>query len=247
LILAATEMKRSVLDNVTGQLNALRQRVGTSDKARLDQHLTNIREIEQRLSSTIGGGVECTTPQNPGEVPDHPDGEPLVARMQAMSDLVALALACDVTRVFTFHFSGSAANPVFHQVDVFEGNHVLSHEGDAAQDEMVRSTIFTMEQFGVLLGALDAVSEGDRTLLQQSAILASSDTSDGALHSVNNYPLLVAGGGGGYFKAPGVHYASDRENTSKVLLSLVRSMNIDASEFGDGGGRVTESCTEIEA
>jgi hypothetical protein len=77
--------------------------------------------------------------------------------------------------------------------------------------------------------------------------LASSDTSDGALHSVNNYPLLVAGGGGGYFKTPGVHYASDRENTSKVLLALLRSMNIDASECGDGGGRVTESCTEIEA
>lgn len=247
LILAGTEMKRSVLDNVNGQLNALRQRVGTSDRARLDQHLTNIREIEQRLSSTIGAGAQCTTPANPGDVPAHPDGEPLVARMQTMSDLAALALACDITRVFTFHFSGSAANPVFHQVDVFEGNHVLSHEGDAAQDEIVRSTIFTMEQFGVLLGALDAVSEGDRTLLQQCAIMASSDTSDGALHSVNDYPLLVAGGGGEYFKTPGVHYASDRENTSKVLLSLVRSMNIDAREFGEGGGRVTESCTAIEA
>lgn len=247
LAAAAAAMKASVLDNVTSELSALHKKVGTRDRARLEQHLTNIREIEQRLSGTVGSTITCETPTNPGQVPDHPDGEPLVARMKAMSDLIALALACDVSRVFTVHFSGSAANPVFHEVDVFEGNHVLSHEGDAAQDEMVRSTIFAMEQFNVLVGALDSVSEGDHSLLHQSAVMASSDTSDGALHSVNDYPLLVAGAGGGFLKSPGVHYASDGENTSKVLLSLVRAMNIPATEFGGGGGYVTESCTAIEA
>lgn len=244
---AASAMKKSVLDNVTGELTALHQRIGTRDRARLDQHLSNIREIELRLGAALSGGAECMTPQNPGPVPEHPDGEPLVARMQAMSELIALALACDITRVFSVHFSGSAANPVFHQVDVSEGNHVLSHEGDAAQSEMIRSTIFTMEQLGVLLGALERVPEGDHTLLHQSAILASSDTSDGALHSVEDYPILVAGGGGGALKTPGVHYASNKENTSRVLLSLVRAMGIDASEFGDGGGYVTEGCSAIEA
>jgi hypothetical protein len=104
-----------------------------------------------------------------------------------------------------------------------------------------------MEQFARLLGALDGVVEGDTTLLGQTAILASSDTSDGLLHSVNDYPILIAGGGGGFLKNPGVHYASDRENTSTVLLTLVRSMGMAATEFGADDGRVTESCTAIEA
>ena len=84
-------------------------------------------------------------------------------------------------------------------------------------------------------------------MLGQTAILASSDTSDGLVHSVNDYPILIAGGAGGFLKNLGVHYASNRENTSKVLLTLVRAMGIDASEFGAAAGHVTESRTALEA
>ena len=67
-------------------------------------------------------------------------------------------------------------------------------------------------------------------------------------HSPNDFPILVAGGACGYLRTPGVHYrSSTRENTSKVLLSLLRAAGVDATEFGNGGGRVTESCTAIES
>ena len=247
VVQAVTAMKKSVLDSITQDLNALRLRVGTRDKTRLDQHLQNIRDIEKRLGGAVDLSAQCASPTAPAELPDPDEGEPLVERMQAMSDLLALALACDMTRVFTVMYSGSAAGPVFSQLGITRGNHELSHEGEAAQDEIDRSTIFTMEQLGLLLGALNSAAEGDGTLLGQSAILVSSDCSDGAAHSVNDYPILVAGGAGGFLKNPGVHQATDGENSTQVLLTLVRAMGIQATEFGADGGLVSESCVAIEA
>lgn len=247
LIANATEMKKSVLDSITSDIASLSQRVGTRDKARLDQHLSNIREIEKRLGGGTAPTITCTTPTRPSPLAQNPDGEPFVERMAGLSDVLALALACDATRVFTIHFSGSAAGPVFHPLGIDRGNHDLSHEGEAAQDEMDRSTIWTMEQLGVLLGKLEGAVEGDSNLLKQSAILVSSDTSDGAAHSVNDYPVLVAGSGGGYFKNPGVHHKQEGGNTTEVLLSCVRAMGIEATEFGGGDGHVTQSCAGIEA
>jgi hypothetical protein len=97
------------------------------------------------------------------------------------------------------------------------------------------------------LGAFESAVEGDSNLLKQSAILVTSDTADGSAHTVDDYPILVCGSAGGFFKNPGVHYRGVGENTSSVLLSLVRSMGIQATEFGSGGGHVTESATGIEA
>jgi hypothetical protein len=248
LLATATEMRQSVLDSIVQDLDALKLRVGTRDRLRLDQHTENIRAVERRLATTvIDTRAQCSQPERPNGIPSNPDGEPLVERMAAMSELIALALACDKTRVFSILFSGSAANPIFHQIGLRSGHHILSHEGAATQDEIDRSTIFTMEQLAVLLGALDSFTEADGTLLRQSAILASSDTSDGALHSVDDYPIVIAGAAGGFLKSPGVHARGDRDNTTKVLLTLARSMGIEASEYGGGEGRVTESYTAIEA
>jgi hypothetical protein len=242
------EMKTSVLDSVLADLHGLEQRVGARDKLRLQQHAENIRAIEKRLS---GGGpglsAECAMPTRPGALAANPDGEPFVERSAAMSSVLALALACDMARSFSIHFSGSASNPVLHPLDLTRGNHDISHDGAGGQDAIDRSTIFTMQQLGVFLGALMAGVEGDSNLLAQSAILVSSDTSDGAAHSVDDYPILVCGSAGGFFKRPGVHHRGNGESTSQVLLSLVRSMGIQATEFGGGDSHVTASCTPIEA
>lgn len=242
------EMKKSVLDSVLLDLNGLEQRVGARDKLRLQQHAENIRAIEKRISGgSVGLSAECAMPTRPGALANNPDGEPFAERSAAMASVLALALACDMTRSFSIHFSGSAANPVLHPLDLTRGNHDISHDGAGGQDAIDRSTIFTMQQLGVFLGALMAGVEGDSNLLKQSAILVSSDTSDGSAHSVDDYPILVCGAAGGFFKSPGVHHRGQGESTSQVLLSIVRAMGIQATEFGGGDSLVTESCTAIEA
>jgi hypothetical protein len=243
-------LRRSVLDAVSADLTSLRATVGASDKVRLDQHLENIRSIENRLvemAPTAPPALACKLPANPGSLPDQNRQEQLEPKMKAMSDLIALALACDQTRVFSVMFSGSVGSTVFWEVGAQGGHHDLTHDEPGDQPLVQASTVFTMQQFATLLGALKGIPEGAGTLLDNCVVLASSDVADGREHSIEDYPILVAGRGGGYLKHPGVHYRSSGENTSTVLLSVLRAAGLTLTEFGDKGGHVTAGCSAIEA
>jgi hypothetical protein len=244
-------LRKSVLDGVIADLNRLKTRASTADRTRLDQHLDNVRGIEKRLTPAGGGtaraGGTCTVPKAPGTFPDTAQGEQLEPIMSAMSDLIAVALACDQTRVFSVMFSGSVCSTVYWQVDVHGGHHSLTHDEPGDQPQIQAATEFTMKMFGLLLQALANTPEGAGNLLDNSAIVASSDTAEGRAHSIRDYPIVVGGRGGGFLKSPGVHYRSKGENTSTVLLSLLHAAGVNAAGFGDGTGRATTGCTAIEA
>ena len=104
-----------------------------------------------------------------------------------------------------------------------------------------------MQRFAALLAALKAIPEGAGNLLDNCAIFATSDSGDGRDHSITNFPILVAGRAGGKLKYPSVHFKSNGENTSKVLLTILRSVGLDLAQFGMAGGQVSTSCTAIEA
>jgi len=243
-------LRKSVLDAVLADMNTLKGRVGATDKVRLDSHMNNIRSLENRLvpaTPTLPpGSTACVRPAQPAK-PSTSGGEPIKATNKAMSDLIAMALACDQTRVFSVMFTGSVGYTVFSDIGITTGHHDLTHDEAGDQPQVQASTVYTMEQFAVLLAALKAIPEGAGNLLDSCAILASSDTADGRDHSITNYPILVAGSAGGKLKFPSVHYKSNGENTTMVLLSILRSVGLSLTEFGTGGGRVTASCTAIEA
>ena len=243
-------LRKSVLDAVLADMNTLKGRVGATDKIRLDSHMNNVRSLENRLVSATPtlppGSTACVRPAQPTK-PSTSGGEPIKATNKAMSDLIAMALACDQTRVFSVMFSGSVGYTVFSDIGITTGHHDLTHDEAGDQPQVQASTVYTMEQFAVLLAALKAIPEGAGNLLDSCAILASSDTADGRDHSITNYPILIAGSAGGKLKYPSVHYKSNGENTTMVLLSILRSVGLSLTEFGTGGGRVTTSCTAIEA
>ena len=243
-------LRKSVLDAVLADMNTLKGRVGATDKIRLDSHMNNVRSLENRLVSATPtlppGSTACVRPAQPTK-PSTSGGEPIKATNKAMSDLIAMALACDQTRVFSVMFSGSVGYTVFSDIGITTGHHDLTHDEAGDQPQVQASTVYTMEQFAVLLAALKAIPEGAGNLLDSCAILASSDTADGRDHSITNYPILIAGSAGGKLKYPSVHYKSNGENTTMVLLSILRSVGLSLTEFGTGGGRVTASCTAIEA
>ena len=243
-------LRKSVLDAVLADMNTLKGRVGATDKIRLDSHMNNVRSLENRLVSATPtlppGSTACVRPAQPTK-PSTSGGEPIKATNKAMSDLIAMALACDQTRVFSVMFSGSVGYTVFSDIGITTGHHDLTHDEAGDHPQVQASTVYTMEQFAVLLAALKAIPEGAGNLLDSCAILASSDTADGRDHSITNYPILIAGSAGGKLKYPSVHYKSNGENTTMVLLSILRSVGLSLTEFGTGGGRVTTSCTAIEA
>jgi hypothetical protein len=239
---------------VQSDLASLRLRVGTVDKTRLDQHLSNIRAIENRIGSgtvammPVAAQAMCAKPTRP-TLPAEPNGkEAIEERMAAMSGLIAMALACDQTRVFSIMFSGSVAGTVFWQVGATSGHHDLTHNEAGDQPLVQASTVFTMKQFGTLLSALKGIPEGAGNLLDSCAIIGSTDTADGKLHSITDYPIVIGGRAGGALKYPGVHYRSlTKENTSTVLMSLLKSVGLPLTEFGAVGGHVTTGCAAIEA
>ena len=240
-------LRRSVLDTVIEDLGALGRRVGTADKARLEQHTESIRAIERRLETDLSAPtLQCDMPTAPGELPGDNNQEPIAERMTAMGDLLALAMSCDLSRVFTIQFSGSAAGPVFWQVGATRGHHDLSHDGESSQSIIEACTIFTMEQFAGLVSKFRDTPDGAGNLLDSMALLATSDHGDGAAHDVEDYPVLIAGRAGGALVHPGIHYRDD-EHTNTVLLTLLRAMGLQLTEIGEGNYQRTMGLSALEA
>jgi Protein of unknown function (DUF1552) len=242
-------LRRSVLDVVSADLRALQDRVGATDRQRLEQHLDHVRSLESRLQGLAPAPLAamCKAPAAPTAITEPRNGEPLEARTRAMSDLLAMALACDQARAFSMLFTGGVGYAVFSEVGATMSQHQLTHDEPGAQPLVSAAVAFTMQQLAYLLSALAAVPEGDGNVLDHCAILGTTDVSEGHDHSIENFPILVMGGGTGFLKHPGVHHSAQGENTSTVLLSLLRAAGLPLTEFGQDGGRVTSSCSAIEA
>jgi hypothetical protein len=245
---AQRELGKSVLDVVAEDVQALRKQVGRPDVRRLDQHLESVRGIEKRLVTDWKRPPLCRLPDGRIEAEGEEGGkEPLEEINEAMCQLVGLALSCDLVRVFSVLFSGSVGGTVFWQVGADRGHHQLTHDEPKDQPLVHAATVFTMKQLARLCETLRETPDGAGNLLDRTAILASSDLTEGRPHSIKDYPIVIAGRGGGGLRYPGVHYRGEGENTSRVLVSLMRAMGMPSREFGSAGGRVTEGCGAIEA
>ena len=240
-------LRRSVLDAVRADASALRGRVGASDRIRLDQHLESIRALEnqiQLIEDAPPPPNACAAPEDPGDIAN----EQLTPITDAMAGLLALSLACDQSRVFSIMYSGGVALTVYRELDITTEHHGLSHDEPGDQPQMHRITTFIMAKLATFLERLRDTPEGDGNLLDRCAILASSDTAEGQPHSINDYPIVVAGRANGALVHPGIHYrSSSGENTTDVLLALLQAMDLEVEEYGNGGGRSTRPLAAIRA
>lgn len=243
-------LRRSVLDAVLDQGSALKQRLGAADRVRLDQHFEGVRALEKRLAGLAADPPDleaCARPEEPPmEVGDDAEGRfPLLRVNTMICDILAMALACDQTRVFTHVFTDPVNNLLFPGASA--GHHQLTHDEPGDQPQVAAILVQIMEAFGYLVRALQAVPEGDGTLLDNCAILATSDVSFGRDHSLQDYPILIAGSAGGALKS-GIHYASPSgESASKVIFSLMRAVGVRTHAWGLQTARVTAGLPAIEA
>jgi hypothetical protein len=242
------DLRKSVLDAVDGDARRLQKQLGAVDRARLEQHLEGVRGLEkqiQKMKENPPSLAACALPSMPdAEYPDVDGRPPLSLISRVMSDIVVMALACDQTRVFSDWFSTPVNNMLYPGTTA--GHHQLTHDEPDPQPQVHGILLYTITELAYLIGALAAVKEGDSTLLDHTALLATSDTSYGRAHSVEDYPILIAGTANGALK-PGIHYRSPaNENTSKVLLTLARAMGLSLDSYGQGTGLVTSSLSAIE-
>lgn len=241
-------LRRSVLDAVGDDALRIRTRLGSSDRQRLDQHLTAVRALEMqlaRLEANPPAPAACEKPAEPlGAYPPINGRAQLRAINRAITDIMVMALACDQTRVFSHWFTPSVSNVLFPEAS--DGFHQLTHDEPGDQPQVHEIVKYIMGELAYLIGELDSVEEGDgETLLDHMVMFCTSDCSLGRQHRLEEYPILLAGSAGGTLKT-NVHYRSpSADNASRVLLTLARTMGLQLSTFGSGNGSANQVLSEI--
>lgn len=240
--------RRSVLDAVMGDIDRLNQRVGSEDRIRLERHFDGIRELETRLARLQEDPPQLEACSRPGapeaEYPDLEGRPQIAARSQAMSDLLAMALACDQTRVVSQFISYPVKNVLFDGIS--DGHHTLTHNEPLPQTQVNDITLQIMDQYAYFLRALDAIPEGEGTLLDHCVALCTSDVSEGRTHSLDEFPIVIGGGACGAIQT-GLHYRSyAQENANKVVLSILRAMDVAQEGIGEDATYTTEGLSAIE-
>lgn len=242
-------LRRSVLDAVMGDVAALQGRVGAADKVRLEQHLDGVRELEQRLARLEEDPPALEACSRPDTAPEssYPDIDGRAqysARSRIITDMLAMALACDQTRVFAHFLSEAVSNVLYPGIS--DGHHNLTHDEALPQDEVSAVTVMVMEELSYMLQRFSEVDEGDGSLLDNSVIMATSEVSLGQTHSIDDLPFLLAGSACGRLRT-NYHYKSvTGENVSMALLTLARAMDLPLGEIGVDEGWTDESLTDIE-
>ncbi|MBK7757473.1 MAG: DUF1552 domain-containing protein [Deltaproteobacteria bacterium] len=241
-------LRRSALDAVMGDIATLNARVGSEDKLRLEQHLDGVRQLETRLARLEEDPPSlesCARPATP-EV-SYPDleGRPQVsARNRVMADMLAMALACDQTRVFGHTISDPVSDLLFDGASA--GHHDLTHNEGGDQPEVHNITLQIIDQLAVLIEALRAVPEGDATLLDHCVVMAVSEVSLGRTHSLDDMPILLAGSCGGALKTDLHLRSTGQESTNRAHLSVMRALGIPALSFGEDDGYTEDGLSGLE-
>lgn len=226
----------SVLDAVMGDAEALRDRLGTGDRMRVEAHLDALRALEVRVEAEPPTCAVPTAPVDPAD-------ERLMDRMVAFADVLAMALVCDLTRVFSIRFTQSVGDTVFTDVGAAEGHHTLSHTNMGMHSATVTHTVAC---FAELVRRFGEQVEGEGRLLDRCALLAVSDLADGSTHTVEDVPVLVAGQAGGALVS-GTHVRDAAGSRASIVpFTLLRAVGVPAATFGTGDGEVTQTLAALE-
>jgi hypothetical protein len=226
---------RSILDAVGAQARAMRPRLGTADRDKLDEYFGSVRELEHGLTRAQEWS---TRPRPRVDVPpprDITNAADLVGRARLMFDLIHLALQTDSTRLVTLLLLGTSLVPPIPGVSL--GHHDLSHHGqDPTKIAQLRTVeLEKMRVLRAFLGKLKETREQDATLLDRTTVFFGSNLGNASSHSTRNLPVILAGGG---FRH-GRHLAFDPQNPpplSNLYVSMLRRLGVPADRFGSSTG-----------
>jgi hypothetical protein len=230
-------MRKSVLDFVVEDARRMTRSLDLNDRAKMDQYLTGVREIESRIQKAEQFGPNA----DPNVAT--PAGIPSTQKeyVEIMYDLMTLAFQTDSTRVATMIMGHDGDNRSFSEIGITEGHHDLSHHQNNPERVAKVATIdqWYVSQFARFLEKLDATSDIDgNSLLHNTRILYGSGNADGNRHTHENLPLILAGGGGGLL-TPGRYVQHGGKPLSNLFLSLADHVGLtDLERFGDSTGRL---------
>ncbi len=234
---ARLERQKSVLDYVTGSLSRLERRLGSGDKAKIDEYFEAVRDIERRIALAEAQSVTLPYLDRPSAVPDD-----YAQYSKLMIDLLVVAWQTDMTRVASFMLGRDGSNRAYPEIGISDGHHSISHhQGDSERlDKLLKIDELHVSMFAYMLKRLQEAQDGDGTLLDHALVVFGSSISESNIHTHDDLPVVLAGTANGRIAA-NRHLVYPKEtplnNLFLNMFDLADLSHVDG--FGDSTGRLS--------
>ena len=230
-----SKYRRSILDFITEDTRKLESNLGPTDRRKLDEYLSAIREVERQIQR-----AETDNRQIDPQM-DKPYGIPadFAEHFSLMSSMIAIAFQADLTRIVTFLVTREGTSRPYRELGISDGHHPLTHHRNQPDlmEKVRKINEYHVQQFAGFVGKMKAAKEGDRSLLDNCMIVYGAGLSDGNAHLHEDLPTLMVGRGGNYFKT-GRRIVARRETPMcNLFLTMMDRMGVRTERFGDSTGR----------
>ena len=228
--------RRSILDFVTTDTKKLESDLGPTDRRKLDEYLSSIREIERQIEKAEKDNSQIDPHM------DKPYGVPadFAEHFKLMTDMMTIAFQADMTRIITFLVTHEGTSRPYREIGIPDGHHPLTHHMGKPDliEKVVQINGYHMKQFAGWIEKMKSIKEGDGSLLDNSMIVYGAGLGDGNRHTHEDLPTLIAGRGGNYFK-PGRRIVFRKETPMcNLFLTMMDRMGTPVDNFGDSTGRL---------
>ena len=232
--------RKSILDLVSEDATTLKKKLGQTDRQKVDEYFTSVRELELRIARSTQEAIEIPDYEVPAGVPGD-----LETHVRLMYDILLLAFQTDSTRIATFMVGNAGSNRSYPMVGVNDGHHGISHHRDDEKKvrDIAKIDKYLVSQFAYFLEKLETTREGESNLLENSMILYGSAIADGNRHSHHDLPIVLAGSGGGRLKT-GRHMVYPNETPlNNLFVTMCQQAGAGIQELGDSTGVLSDLLT----
>lgn len=245
-------VRKSSLSAVMEETRKLESQLGVEDRARLDQYMSGLRDLERRFDLQMQKPEPreaCIVTDKPEDLPSGLDADLVSKRHRMMTDLMLMAIACDQTRVFNMFYAAAFSATTKPGYD--KPHHTATHE-EAVDEELQCQpnvswyTRRAMEEWSYYVQALADFGEGDGNLLDNSLIYATTDQSFAKIHGIEGIPMFTAGNAGGRVKT-GLHIDGGGSPGCRLGYTAMRLMGLDVPSWGDKSNNTSNEISEVLA
>jgi hypothetical protein len=230
------QYRRSILDFVAEDTRKIENDLGPTDRRKLDEYLSSIREVERQIDKAEKDNKQIDPKM------DKPYGVPadFAEHFRLMSDMIAIAFQADQTRIVTFLMTREGSSRPYRELDIPDGHHPLTHHRNQPElmEKVRKINEYHVRQFAGFIEKMKATREGDSTLLDNSMIVYGAGLSDGNAHLHEDLPTIIAGKAGNYFKTGRRVIARRETPMCNLFLTMMDRMGARVENFGDSTGRL---------
>ena len=226
----------SILDWVLGETHSLESRIGPADRGKLDEYLTSVREIEQRIANAGRSGQPVRAPmEKPGAIPAQ-----LSEHLKLMYDLLRVAFQTDSTRIATLMVGREGSLRSYDEIGVPDSHHPITHHQGRADliEKVARINVHHVELFREFVASLARTPDGEGTLLDHTMILYGAGLADGNSHEHDHLPAMLVGGACGAIRGGQYLQVAPRTPIANLYVSMLGAMGVEVEKLGDSTGKI---------